>query len=53
MNKIVTLPVYSKLTPTKHLPTAVSQRMPENMKLSEHQSETYEAVISGRYDVVM
>jgi len=53
MNKITTLPVYSKLADGAALPTAVSQRKPKRIHLSEHQLETYEAVISGEYDVVI
>ncbi len=53
MNKITTLPVYSKLADNSALPTAVSQRQPDHIHLSKHQLETYEAVIGGEYDVVI
>ena len=53
MNKITTLPVYSKLADEAELPTAVFQRKPDHIRLSEHQLETYKAVMSGKYDVVI
>ncbi|MCP4418632.1 MAG: type I-D CRISPR-associated helicase Cas3' [Chloroflexi bacterium] len=53
MNKITTLPVYSKLADKIALPTAVSQRQPDHIHLSEHQLETYNAVIGEEYDVVI
>ncbi len=53
MNKITTLPVYSKLADGNTLPTAVSQRQPKHIHLSEHQLETYNVVMGGKYDVVI
>ena len=53
MNQITTLPVYSKLSQPDALPEKVRSRQPDYIKLSEHQLETYEAVIGGEYDVVI
>jgi CRISPR-associated endonuclease/helicase Cas3 len=53
MNQITTLPVYSKLAHPDTVPRVIRSRLPDHIKLSEHQLETYEAVVGGEYDVVI
>lgn len=52
MLTVTTLPVYSKLTHDP-LPPELQRRLPTGWRLSEHQLETYRALSSGRYDVVV
>lgn len=49
---ISTLPVFSKLA-TGDLPAELQQRLPPGWRLHEHQLETYQALASGQYDVVI
>jgi CRISPR-associated endonuclease/helicase Cas3 len=42
---IKTLPVYSKLAPPATLPPALAQKMPAGWSLSQHQLETYQALV--------
>lgn len=49
---IETLPVFSKLA-TETLPPELERRRPAGWRLSEHQLETYQAVVGGQYDVVI
>ncbi|MDQ2996746.1 MAG: type I-D CRISPR-associated helicase Cas3', partial [Chloroflexota bacterium] len=51
--QITTLPVYSKLAEEAAIPAEVAQRLPEGWRLSEHQVETYKALIDPTIDVVI
>jgi CRISPR-associated endonuclease/helicase Cas3 len=51
--QITTLPVYSKLTDETKLPREIAQRLPKGWQLSEHQVETYKALIDTNVDVVI
>ena len=51
--QIITLPVYSKLADAAAIPAEVAQRLPEGWQLSEHQVETYRALIDPNVDVVI
>lgn len=51
--RITTLPVYSKLSADSAIPAAVKQRLPPGVRLSQHQIETFQALVSGQYDVVI
>lgn len=53
MLKITTLPVYSKLASIEALPASVQKQIPAGWRLSEHQIETYHALSSNQYDVVI
>ncbi len=46
--QIKTLPVYSKIA--DNVPSEI--KLPNNWQLSQHQVETYIALISGEYDVI-
>lgn len=48
--KVKTLPVYSKLA--EAVPPEIAAKLPPNWRLSQHQLETYQALIGGEYDVV-
>lgn len=51
--RITTLPVSSKLSADSAIPAAVKQRLPPGVRLSQHQIETFQALVSGQYDVVI
>ncbi len=51
--RITTLPVYSKLAEELELPVPVRRQLPSGWRLSQHQLETYNALTSGEYDVVI
>ena len=51
--KITTLPVYSRLADEATIPPDVRAKLPSGWHLSEHQIETYKALTSGDYDVVV
>jgi CRISPR-associated endonuclease/helicase Cas3 len=51
--QITTLPVYSKLADETKLPREIVQRLPKGWQLSEHQLETYKALIDPTIDVVI
>lgn len=50
--KIKTLPVYSKLADPADVPPEVAGKLPDDWRLSQHQLETYQALIGGEYDVI-
>lgn len=50
--KIRTLPVYSKLANEAEIPPELRARLPEGMRLSQHQVETYRALTEGDVEVV-
>ncbi len=52
MMKIKTLPVYSKLAKENDIPVELAERLPKGWHLSQHQVETYRALVSGEYDVI-
>ncbi len=49
---ITTLPVYSKLAAQTDIPPEIADKLPEGWHLSQHQLETYRALIGGEYDVI-
>lgn len=51
--QITTLPVYSKLADAAAIPAEVAERLPDGWQLSEHQLETYKALIDTNVDVVI
>lgn len=51
--QITTLPVYSKLADATTLPPEIVKRLPEGWQLSQHQLETYQALIDSNIDVVI
>jgi len=51
--QITTLPVYSKIAADTAVPVEVKQQFPSDLRLSQHQLETYQALIGGQYDVVI
>jgi CRISPR-associated endonuclease/helicase Cas3 len=51
MMRITTLPVYSKLANPRDIPNAIQDRLPDNLRLSEHQLATYHA-LTGDADVI-
>ena len=51
--QITTLPVYSKLADEATIPAEVAQRLPKGWQLSQHQLETYRALIDTNVDVVI
>lgn len=51
--QIMTLPVYSKLANESTIPPEVVQSLPNGWQLSEHQVETYKALICPDIDVVI
>lgn len=53
MFSITTLPVYSQLADEADVPQEVRAKMPASWQLSAHQLETYLAVQSQQYDVVI
>ncbi|GAB4494525.1 MAG: hypothetical protein OHK0010_29390 [Anaerolineales bacterium] len=44
MMKIKTLPVFSQLAQDEDIPAALRARLPQGMRLSQHQAETYRAL---------
>ncbi len=52
MLTIATPPVYSKLA-TANLPESIGRRLPAGWRLHEHQLETYQALSSSQFDVVI
>jgi len=50
--KITTLPVYSKLADENDIPKEVREKLPENWRLSQHQLDTYNALVGDEYDVI-
>jgi CRISPR-associated endonuclease/helicase Cas3 len=50
--QISTLPVYSKLADVSQVPPAVAEKVPQGWHLSQHQLETYHALIQGDADVI-
>jgi len=50
--KITTLPVYSKLADEANIPLKVRGKLPTGWRLSQHQVETYNALIGGEHEVV-
>lgn len=50
--KIRTLPVYSKLADENSIPSELRAKLPKGWKLSQHQLETYLALIAGDTEVV-
>lgn len=51
--QITTLPVYSKLADVTAIPPEVAARLPKGWQLSQHQLETYRALIDPAVDVVI
>jgi CRISPR-associated endonuclease/helicase Cas3 len=51
--QITTLPVYSKIADDTTVPVEVKQPLPADLRLSQHQLETYQALAGGQYDVVI
>lgn len=51
--QITTLPVYSKLANEADVPTEMITRLPKDWRLSQHQLETYRALIDPDIDVVI
>ena len=51
--QITTLPVYSKLADPTSIPEKLAQSIPAGWHLSQHQVETYKALISPDVDVVI
>ena len=51
MARITTFPVYSKLANLQDIPDAIQDRLPDNLRLSEHQLATYHA-LTGDADVI-
>ena len=47
------LPVYSKLADEKDVPQELSEKLPPNTPLSQHQLETYLALSERKYDVIV
>ncbi len=47
------LPVYSKLANTDDVPREVAARLPHGLQLSQHQVETYQALLETEVDVVI
>ena len=52
MTRVTTLPVYSKLADDQNVPTAIRGQMPSGLRLSEHQLQTYQALLNSDSDVV-
>jgi CRISPR-associated endonuclease/helicase Cas3 len=50
--KITTLPVYSKLADERDIPVELREKLPLGWKLSQHQLDTYQALVSDDYDVI-
>ncbi len=50
--KIKTLPVFSQLAQDEDIPAALRARLPQGMRLSQHQVETYRALTEGEVEVV-
>lgn len=50
--RITTLPVYSKLASDDAVPQHIKAKLPDGWRLSQHQVDTYTALMSGEYDVV-
>lgn len=50
--KITALPVYSKLAEEESIPVELRERLPAGLKLSQHQVDTYRALVSDEYDVM-
>jgi CRISPR-associated endonuclease/helicase Cas3 len=51
--KITTLPVYSKLAAEAEVPQEIKERLPAGWQLSQHQLETYKALLDPAIDVVI
>lgn len=51
MTRITTLPVYSKLANPQDIPDAIQGRLPDDLRLSEHQLATYHA-LTGDAEVI-
>jgi CRISPR-associated endonuclease/helicase Cas3 len=51
--QITTLPVYSKLADESDVPAEITTRLPQGWQLSQHQLETYRALINPAIDVVI
>lgn len=51
--QISTLPVYSRLADATTIPAEIAQRLPLGWQLSQHQLETYRALIDPDVDVVL
>lgn len=51
--RITTLPVYSKLADPQTIPCEVAKHVPAGVQLSQHQIETYRALMSSDVDVVI
>lgn len=51
--QITTLPVYSKLADETAIPLEIAQRLPKGWRLSQHQLETFRALIDPNVDVVI
>jgi len=51
--QITTLPVYSKLANEADVPAEITVRLPKDWRLSQHQLETYRALIDPSIDVVI
>lgn len=50
--KVKLLPVYSRLAKESDIPAALRARLPQGMRLSQHQVETYRALTEGDAEVV-
>ncbi|MDW8226365.1 MAG: type I-D CRISPR-associated helicase Cas3' [Anaerolineales bacterium] len=50
--RVKTLPVFSKLANEAEVPAALRARLPQGMRLSQHQVDTYRALTEGDAEVV-
>lgn len=50
--RVRALPVYSRLAKEEDIPSELLSRLPQGMRLSQHQIETYRALVTSEADVV-